>query len=327
MVGMSVPLSAQAANGEQLRLLHVHAHPDDESSKGAATSAKYVAEGVRVVVATCTGGERGSVLNPQMDRPEVWENMAEVRQAEMARAREILGVEHYSLGFIDSGLPEGDPVPELPEGSFASLNPTEAAEPLVEVIRMVRPQVLTTYDEQGGYPHPDHIQCHRVSVEALRLAADSSYRPDLGEPWSVLKVYYQMGFHRLRYAALDEALHEHGMDSPYSERLANWEDLHYERRITTRVPCAEYFQVRDAPARPRLPDRPERHLVLGAAGDPGQGVADRGLATGLQRGAHGDPRGRPVLGITAHRAGRDRPVRPVGHLADWPPLSSPGWNR
>ncbi|MGB3953995.1 MAG: mycothiol conjugate amidase Mca [Brooklawnia sp.] len=245
MVGMSVPLSAQAANGEQLRLLHVHAHPDDESSKGAATSAKYVAEGVRVVVATCTGGERGSVLNPQMDRPEVWENMAEVRQAEMARAREILGVEHYSLGFIDSGLPEGDPVPELPEGSFASLNPTEAAEPLVEVIRMVRPQVLTTYDEQGGYPHPDHIQCHRVSVEALRLAADSSYRPDLGEPWSVLKVYYQMGFHRLRYAALDEALHEHGMDSPYSERLANWEDLHYERRITTRVPCAEYFQVRD----------------------------------------------------------------------------------
>ena len=123
---MSVPLSAQAANGEQLRLLHVHAHPDDESSKGAATSAKYVAEGVRVVVATCTGGERGSVLNPQMDRPEVWENMAEVRQAEMARAREILGVEHYSLGFIDSACPRATGT-GAPGGIVRSLNPTELA--------------------------------------------------------------------------------------------------------------------------------------------------------------------------------------------------------
>ncbi len=249
MVGMPVPLSAQAADGERLRLLHVHAHPDDESSKGAATTAKYVAEGVRVVVATFTGGERGSVLNPKLDRPEVRERIAEIRGQEMALAREILGVEHVALGYVDSGLPEGDPLPPLPEGCFAAMDPADAASPLVKVLRNLRPHVLTTYDEQGGYPHPDHIQCHRVSVHALRLAADESYRPDLGPAWCVPKVYYQMGFHRLRFAALDAAMHEHGMDSPYAERLAQWDDRHHEHRITTRIACSDFFEVRDAALR------------------------------------------------------------------------------
>ena len=99
----------------QLRLMAVHAHPDDESSKGAATMAKYVAEGVDVLVVTCTGGERGSVLNPKLDRPEVWANMSQLRHVEMQRAREILGVRQEWLGFVDSGLPEGDPLPPLPD--------------------------------------------------------------------------------------------------------------------------------------------------------------------------------------------------------------------
>lgn len=228
-----------------LRLLHVHAHPDDESSKGAATTAKYVAEGVRVMVATCTGGERGSVLNPAMDRPEVWADIAAIRAQEMARAREILGVEQVWLGFVDSGFPEGDPLPPLPEGCFGLVDPVEAAAPLVRVIRDFKPQVMTTYDEKGGYPHPDHIMCHRITMEALKQAADPDAHPELGEPWQVSKVYYQMSFHRLRFAALDAAMHEVGMDSPYRERLANWEDFDYERRVTTRVPCAEYFDVRD----------------------------------------------------------------------------------
>ncbi|MDO5499772.1 MAG: PIG-L family deacetylase, partial [Propionibacteriaceae bacterium] len=133
-----------------LRLLHVHAHPDDESSKGAATTARYVAEGVRVMVATCTGGERGSILNPAMDRPDIAANLAEVRAREMDRAREILGVEQTWLGFMDSGLPEGDPLPPLPEGCFALQDPAVAAGPLVRVIREFRPQVVTTYDENGG---------------------------------------------------------------------------------------------------------------------------------------------------------------------------------
>src|ERR1700753_2152871 len=129
---------------EQLRLMCVHAHPDDESSKGAATMARYVAEGVEVLVATCTGGERGSVLNPKMDRPEVLADISNIRRAEMARAREILGVEQAWLGFVDSGLPEGDPLPPLPEGCFGLGDPAVGALPLVQLIREVPAQGIQT---------------------------------------------------------------------------------------------------------------------------------------------------------------------------------------
>ena len=123
------------AAGEPLRLLAVHAHPDDESSKGAATTAKYVAQGVQVLVATCTGGERGSILNPRMDTPENWANMTTLRNAEMARAKTILGIEQTWLGFVDSGLPEGDPLPPLPEGCFALEPLSVTTEALVREIR------------------------------------------------------------------------------------------------------------------------------------------------------------------------------------------------
>src|SRR5688500_1299718 len=179
---------------DELRLLAAHAHPDDESSKGAATMAKYIAEGARVLVATCTGGERGCVLNPAMDRPEVWERLPQIRAEEMDRAREILGVEQEFLGFVDSGLPEGDPLPPLPEGCFAGLPLEEAAAPLVALIRRFRPQVITTYDERGGYPHPDHIKTHEISVHAFEAAGDPDRYPELGEPWQPSKLYYQMSF-------------------------------------------------------------------------------------------------------------------------------------
>src|ERR1700759_2842782 len=104
------------SNPGQLRLMAVHAHPDDESSKGAATMARYVREGVDVMVCTLTGGERGDILNKAMERPEIRANLAAVRRDEMARAREILGVQQRFLGFVDSGLPEGAPLPPLPEG-------------------------------------------------------------------------------------------------------------------------------------------------------------------------------------------------------------------
>src|SRR5437868_8964200 len=155
-----------------LRLLAVHAHPDDESSKGAATMVRYVRSGVDVMVATLTGGERGDILNKAMDRPEVRANLPRVRREEMARAREILGVRQKFLGFVDSGLPEGDPPPPLPEGCFALQPVAEAARPLVRLVREFRPHVMLTYDENGGYPHPDHIQCHRVSVAAFDAAGD-----------------------------------------------------------------------------------------------------------------------------------------------------------
>ena len=159
--------------GEQLRLMAVHAHPDDESSKGAATMARYVAEGVEVMVVSCTGGERGDVLNPRLQHdPEVQRDIVGFRRKEMAEAVRILGVQHRWLGFVDSGLPEGDPLPPLPDGCFA-LEPLEiAAAPLVRLVREFRPHVMTTYDEDGGYPHPDHIMCHKVSLEAFEAAGD-----------------------------------------------------------------------------------------------------------------------------------------------------------
>lgn len=234
---------------EQLRLMHVHAHPDDESSKGAATTAKYVAEGIDVHVVTCTGGERGSILNPSFDHPGIIDNpelITEIRRDEMERARKILGVEQDWLGFVDSGWPEGDPKPPLPEGCFALVPLEEAAEPLVRLIRRFRPHVMTTYDEKGGYPHPDHIKCHEVSMEAFRAAADPNRYPQAGESWQVSKVYYHHSFNYARFKALHEAVLRHGLESPYTERLERFRyDEEWENRITTRVRCDEYFNVRD----------------------------------------------------------------------------------
>jgi mycothiol S-conjugate amidase len=232
---------------EQLRLMAVHAHPDDESSKGAATMARYVDEGVDVLVVTCTGGERGSILNPAMDRPEIVGRITEVRAEEMARAREILGIRQEWLGFVDSGLPEGDPLPPLPEGCFALVPVEEAAGPLVAAIRRQRPHVILTYDETGGYPHPDHIMTHKVSVAAWEAAADPDRYPDAGEPWQPQKLYYHMGFSRGRIAQLHEAMIEHGLESPYAEFLEEFpDDKDTSSRITTRIECAAWFARRDA---------------------------------------------------------------------------------
>src|SRR5215475_7249709 len=241
-------------NWDQLRLMAVHAHPDDESSKGAATMARYVREGAQVLVCTLTGGERGDILNPAMDRPEIKADIAGVRRAEMARAREILGVEQRFLGFTDSGLPEGDPKPPLPEGSFALVPLAEAAAPLVKAVREFRPHVILTYDENGGYPHPDHIKTHQVTVEAFEAAADPDRYPESGgEPWQPLKLYYFVSFHHGKYEALHEEMLRRGLDSPYAKIFAEWEERARKRaemgsknlEITTRVKVADYFEIRD----------------------------------------------------------------------------------
>ena len=232
----------------QLRLMAVHAHPDDESSKGAATMARYVREGVDVMVCTMTGGERGDILNKAMDRPDVQANLPAIRRAEMARAREILGVDQRFLGFTDSGLPEGDPLPPLPPGCFAVEPLHSAARPLVQAVREFRPHVILTYDENGGYPHPDHIMTHRVAIEAFEAAGDPDRYPDCGEPWQPLKLYYFASFHLARFMALHEGMLGRGLESPYAERLAEWKDGSHDRpalEITTRVPCGEYFEIRD----------------------------------------------------------------------------------
>ena len=225
----------------------VHAHPDDESSKGAATMARYADEGVRVMVVTLTGGERGDILNPAMDLPEVHGRIHEIRIDEMARAAEILGVEQHWLGFVDSGLPEGDPLPPLPEGCFA-LEPLEVpTEALVRVIRDFKPHVMTTYDENGGYPHPDHIMCHKVSVAAYEAAADHMLYPDAGEPWNVSKLYYNHGFLRQRMQVLQDEFAKNGEEGPFAKWLEKWdpEDDILDKRVTTRIECSKYFAQRD----------------------------------------------------------------------------------
>ena len=236
----------------QLRLMAVHAHPDDESSKGAATMARYVADGVSVMVCTLTGGERGSILNPAMDRPEIIADIARVRREEMARAREILGVDQRFLGFIDSGLPEGDPLPPLPDGCFALVPVEKAAAPLVAAIREFRPHVILTYDENGGYPHPDHVMTHKVTALAFDDAADPDAYPDCGDPWQPLKMYYFVTFHLEKFRALHEEMLRRGTESPYGKLFEEWAEEDKDTRppqITTRIPCGDYFGVREAALR------------------------------------------------------------------------------
>ncbi len=231
-----------------LRLMAVHAHPDDESSKGAATMAAYARSGVEVMVATMTGGERGDILNKAMDRPEIRANLARVRREEMARAREILGVRQQFLGFTDSGLPEGDPLPPLPEGCFALQELPVATAPLVRAVREFRPHVILTYDTGGGYPHPDHVMTHRVAVAAFEAAADPDRDPGTGDPWQPLKLYYFVSFHRARFTALHAEMEQRGLESPYTDWLKRWEERTADRpelQITTRVPCGDYFGLRD----------------------------------------------------------------------------------
>jgi len=184
------------------RLLLVHAHPDDETIGTGATMAKYVAEGRGVTLITCTGGEMGEILVPELEHlaADRDDKLAEHRRGELDEAMRILGVtDHRFLGgfghFRDSGMEwheDGYAIPgsDVPENAFWHADLTTAANLLVEVIREVRPQVLVTYDEFGMYGHPDHIQAHRVAMYAAQLAAVPSYRRDLGEPWEIAKIYW-----------------------------------------------------------------------------------------------------------------------------------------
>ncbi len=248
------------------RLLAIHAHPDDESSKGAATMARYVDEGHRVKVVTCTGGERGDILNPMYSVPgEVggfddfeglslyseldrlaW--MRLVRRQEMMKAAQILGIEHEWLGYVDSGLPEGDPLPPLPPECFAHEPAEQVACRLVRIIREFQPHVVVTYDERGGYPHPDHLLVHEASMLAVDLAADETYQPELGQIWSVPKVYYTHGFVPRRFQMLIAEMERCGMvvGDDIRQTLQQWSLVHQvDDRITTRVPVAPWFERRD----------------------------------------------------------------------------------
>ncbi|MDQ0617557.1 mycothiol conjugate amidase Mca [Arthrobacter globiformis] len=247
-------MTASTSQSPKLRLLSVHAHPDDESSKGAATMAMYAAAGVDVMVATCTDGSRGGIQNPAMEgEPHPKRDMAGARRLEMNEAARILGIRQRWLGFVDSGLPEGDPLPPLPAGCFALQSLERAAGPLVRLVRDFKPHVIVSYDENGGYPHPDHIMAHRVAVEAFEAAGDPARYPGTGDAWEPSKLYYDRAFSPERFRALHFALEEAGLQSPYAQRLAAWLEADAEghtppppaHETTTQVDCGGFFATRD----------------------------------------------------------------------------------
>jgi mycothiol S-conjugate amidase len=231
---------------EPLRLLSVHAHPDDEASKGAATVAKYVAEGIGATLVCCTGGEAGDILNPAMDRPEVRERLHEVRMEELAASVAAIGYDQLvMLGYRDSGMPD-TPENEDPR-SFARADLDEAVGRLVEVIRRDRAQVILTYgDDQKGYPHPDHLRVHDISILAWERAGDPDWYPDLGEPWEPSKLYYSI-WSRARITSMHEKFLEMGLESPYDGRWFERPDQ--DEKVTTRVPIDRFGGARLAALR------------------------------------------------------------------------------
>jgi mycothiol S-conjugate amidase len=224
--------------GPARRIMFVHAHPDDESSKGAATAARYVDEGAHVTLVTCTDGAAGEVLNASFDTAALEAvGMARVREDELADAVAAIGFHAvHQLGFADSGWHED--AAAVPEGTFARMDLDVAAGALAGVIRDERPHVVVTYPENGGYPHPDHIMTHLVTVRALELA-----EPD----WRVAKVYAANTFLRERVLALHEAMLAAGLESPYAE----WIESGRRPDIVphARIRCADTFPRRDAALR------------------------------------------------------------------------------
>ena len=226
---------------DPLRLMTVHAHPDDEASKGAPTVSRYVEEGVEASLVCCTGGEEGDVVNPAMDRPGIRERLPEVRLEELRQAAEIIGYARvHMLGFRDSGMPD-TPANEHPR-SFAAVPLDEAVAELVAHIRTERPHVVITYsDDQQGYRHPDHLRVHDATVPAFHAAADESAFPDAGDPWQPLKLYYST-WARARIDAFHQAFLENDLESPYDERWFERES--HDHRITTRIEIAAWYERR-----------------------------------------------------------------------------------
>ena len=202
---------------ERLCLLSVHAHPDDEASKGAPTVAKYHAEGVRTVLVCCTGGEEGDILNPAMDTPEVRADIGRIRLAELKASAEIIGYdETVLLGYRDSGMPDSEA--NKNPASFAQAPLDEAVGRLVEVVRRERPQVIITYgDNQTEYPHPDHLRVHEISVLAFDLAGDPDRFPEAGPPFTPDKLYYSV-WSGERFRQMQAKFEELGLESPFDEK-------------------------------------------------------------------------------------------------------------
>ncbi|MGB9111402.1 MAG: mycothiol conjugate amidase Mca [Acidimicrobiales bacterium] len=231
---------------ETLCLLAVHAHPDDEASKGAGTIARYHAEGVRTVLVTATGGEEGEILNPALDTDAVRKDLPEIRRRELEEAANAIGYDELVLlGYRDSGMPES--AANADPRSFWQAPIDEATGRLVAAIRTYRPQVVVTYpDEQNFYPHPDHLRVHDISLLALDRVGDAGAYPEAGAPYQPLKLYYtvwQLEQILLRH----EKFLEFGLESPYAEWFKDGvpEDFP-DRAPTTLIDVSSFYDARRA---------------------------------------------------------------------------------
>jgi len=226
---------------DRLCLLCVHAHPDDEASKGAPTVARYHAEGVHTVLVCCTGGEEGDILNPAMDTPEVRADIGAVRMAELKASTEIIGYDDtVLLGYRDSGMPESEA--NANPASFGRAPLDEAVGRLVAAIRRERPEVIITYGEDhSGYPHPDHIRVHDISLLAFGSAGDPDRFPEAGTPFAPSKLYYSV-WPAARFRQIHAKFQELGLESPFDEKwLAR---LERDEKFTTTIDIDGYQEVR-----------------------------------------------------------------------------------
>ena len=229
----------------------MHAHPDDEASKGAPTLARYHAEGVHTVLVCCTGGEEGDLQNPSLreagqpfhglDPEQERELVAAMRAPELAAAADVIGFDEVvMLGYRDSGMAETEP--NNHPDSFHQADLDEAVGRLVAIVRRTQAQVIITYgDDQAGYPHPDHLRVHDISVLAFDRAGDPDWYPDLGDPFTPSKLYYST-WTKQRMLAVHEAMLELSGESPFSQE---WLDRPgQDHRVTTKVDCTDYQWAR-----------------------------------------------------------------------------------
>ena len=226
---------------KSLRLLTVHAHPDDEASKGASTIARYSAENAHSVLVCCTGGEAGDILNPALQNSETEENLPQVRAEELALSAKIIGYNQViMLGYRDSGMPESEHN-DNPE-AFMNAPFDDAVGKLVAIIREEKPQVIVTYpDERKGYNHPDHLMVHDISLPAFEAAGDPEKYSDSGEPWQPSKLYETV-WSRARIEGLHKKFLELGLESPYDE---SWfKRRSQDHRITTRIDISDWWEIR-----------------------------------------------------------------------------------
>lgn len=239
-----------------LCILTVHAHPDDEASKGAPTLAMYAQQGVRTVLVCCTGGEEGDLQNPHLREPgqpfhgltpeQEKATLAELRPDELRRSAEVIGFSRVAmLGYRDSGMADTEPN-NHPE-CFHQAPLDEAVGRLVDIIRTERPQVIITYgDDQRGYPHPDHLKVHDISIPAFERAGDPSWYPELGEPWQPLKLYYST-WSKARLMAVHEGMIRLRGESPFDDAWLERPDA--DHRITTRLDIGAFLWARSGALR------------------------------------------------------------------------------